>query len=274
MISTSPIKISCVISRRPGARTRSGRCTTRSSSARTRSAREDPTGAEHRPTVSPCSGDGAIPSRGASAPPAPSARRSSRCSPSAGFPAAEVVPFASERSAGQQGRVRRRRARVPAAERRVDPGPRPRALLGRRHGQRRVGAEAGRGRRGRRRQHQLLAHARRRAAGRRRGQRRRASTATTGIVANPNCTTMQMMIALKPIHDAAGLERADRLHLPVGLRHRPERRSRSCASSPRPCSRASEIERARSIRTRSPSTSCPRSRPSRTATTTRPRSAR
>ena len=28
-----------------------------------------------------------------------------------------------------------------------------------------------------------------------------------GIVANPNCTTMQMMVALAPIHDAAGLER-------------------------------------------------------------------
>jgi aspartate-semialdehyde dehydrogenase len=29
----------------------------------------------------------------------------------------------------------------------------------------------------------------------------------SGIVANPNCTTMQLMVALKPIHDAAGLER-------------------------------------------------------------------
>jgi aspartate-semialdehyde dehydrogenase len=28
-----------------------------------------------------------------------------------------------------------------------------------------------------------------------------------GIVANPNCTTMQLMVALKPIHEAAGLER-------------------------------------------------------------------
>ncbi|MGH2984002.1 MAG: aspartate-semialdehyde dehydrogenase, partial [Solirubrobacterales bacterium] len=28
-----------------------------------------------------------------------------------------------------------------------------------------------------------------------------------GIVANPNCTTMQLMVALKPIHDSAGLER-------------------------------------------------------------------
>jgi aspartate-semialdehyde dehydrogenase len=28
-----------------------------------------------------------------------------------------------------------------------------------------------------------------------------------GIIANPNCTTMQLMVALKPIHDAARLER-------------------------------------------------------------------
>ena len=28
-----------------------------------------------------------------------------------------------------------------------------------------------------------------------------------GIVANPNCSTMQMVAALKPIHDAAGIER-------------------------------------------------------------------
>ena len=27
------------------------------------------------------------------------------------------------------------------------------------------------------------------------------------IVANPNCSTMQMLVALKPIHDAAGIER-------------------------------------------------------------------
>ena len=28
-----------------------------------------------------------------------------------------------------------------------------------------------------------------------------------GIIANPNCSTMQMMVALKPIHDAAGIDR-------------------------------------------------------------------
>src|SRR3954471_19657998 len=34
-----------------------------------------------------------------------------------------------------------------------------------------------------------------------------AVTGHSGLVANPNCTTMQMMVALKPILDAAGIER-------------------------------------------------------------------
>jgi aspartate-semialdehyde dehydrogenase len=31
--------------------------------------------------------------------------------------------------------------------------------------------------------------------------------APRGIIANPNCSTMQMVVALKPLHDAAGIER-------------------------------------------------------------------
>lgn len=34
-----------------------------------------------------------------------------------------------------------------------------------------------------------------------------AQCRTHGIVANPNCSTMQMVVALKPIHDAVGIER-------------------------------------------------------------------
>jgi len=34
-----------------------------------------------------------------------------------------------------------------------------------------------------------------------------AIEANQGIIANPNCSTMQMVVALKPIHDAAGIER-------------------------------------------------------------------
>src|SRR6185295_3301956 len=30
---------------------------------------------------------------------------------------------------------------------------------------------------------------------------------TRGIIANPNCSTIQMLVALKPIHDAVGIER-------------------------------------------------------------------
>ena len=95
-----------------------------------------------------------------------------------------------------------------------------------------------------------------------------------GIVANPNCSTMQMVVALKPIHDAVGIERLvistyqsvsgtgqraveelhDQAHV---ILHEPEPK-RAVAST----------------RTRSPSTCCRRWRRSRTATTTRPRSAR
>jgi aspartate-semialdehyde dehydrogenase len=34
-----------------------------------------------------------------------------------------------------------------------------------------------------------------------------AAASHRGIIANPNCSTMQMVVALKPLHDAAGIER-------------------------------------------------------------------
>ncbi len=34
-----------------------------------------------------------------------------------------------------------------------------------------------------------------------------ANYTTRGIIANPNCSTIQMLVALKPIHDAVGIER-------------------------------------------------------------------
>jgi aspartate-semialdehyde dehydrogenase len=34
-----------------------------------------------------------------------------------------------------------------------------------------------------------------------------ANYRTRGIIANPNCSTIQMLVALKPIHDAVGIER-------------------------------------------------------------------
>ena len=73
-----------------------------------------------------------------------------------------------------------------------------------------------------------------------------------------------------------GRDRAPgRLHLPVGLRHRRSRRSRSCETQTRAVARtARTLPAPRSTRTRSPSTCCRRSRTSRTATTTPTRSAR
>ena len=41
---------------------------------------------------------------------------------------------------------------------------------------------------------------------------------TRGIIANPNCSTIQMLVALKPLHDAAGHRAHQRRHLPVGVR--------------------------------------------------------
>ena len=95
-----------------------------------------------------------------------------------------------------------------------------------------------------------------------------------GIVANPNCSTMQMVVALKPILDAVGIER-----LVVSTYQSVSGTGqRAVEELARPDARGRRGEarcrRRRSIRTRSPSTSCLRSRASRTATTTPPRSAR
>ena len=77
-----------------------------------------------------------------------------------------------------------------------------------------------------------------------------------GLVANPNCTTMQLMVALKPILDAAGIER-----LIVSTYQSVSGTGREAIEelrdSPRRCSRRAGSARPRSIRTRSPSTCCP-----------------
>ena len=36
-----------------------------------------------------------------------------------------------------------------------------------------------------------------------------AAVGRSGIIANPNCSTIQLVVALKPLHDAAGIERID-----------------------------------------------------------------
>ena len=94
-----------------------------------------------------------------------------------------------------------------------------------------------------------------------------------GLIANPNCSTMQLMIALGPIQREVGIERivisTYQSVSGTGQRAIEELRDQAHAM----LARDGAARAARSIRTGSPSTSCPRSRPSRTATTTRPRSA-
>ena len=95
-----------------------------------------------------------------------------------------------------------------------------------------------------------------------------------GIVANPNCSTMQMVMALKPILDAVGIERVI-VSTYQSTSGTGQQRRRGAARRRREAVLGERDEARRpSTRTRSRSTSCRRSRPSRTATTTRPRSAR
>ena len=100
-----------------------------------------------------------------------------------------------------------------------------------------------------------------------------AADAHRGLIANPNCSTMQMVVALRPIADAAGIERLviSTYQSVSGTGQKAIEELREPVAAP--CSPASR-PRPPSTRTRSPSTCCPRSRPSRTATTTPPRSAR
>ena len=43
-----------------------------------------------------------------------------------------------------------------------------------------------------------------------------------GIIANPNCSTIQMVVALKPLHDAFRITRVIVSHLPIRLGRGPE----------------------------------------------------
>ena len=95
-----------------------------------------------------------------------------------------------------------------------------------------------------------------------------------GLIANPNCSTMQLMVALKPIHDAAGHRAPDRLHLPVGLGHRREGGRRARGADPRGRCTGEPLPSRASTRTRSRSTSSAAPATSPTATTTPTRSAR
>ena len=142
---------------------------------------------------------------------------------------------------------------LPRAQRGLDPGPRPRPLLGRRRGQRRVDAalvEAGAvvvDNTSYWRMHDdvplVVSEV-----------NPEALDGHKGIVANPNCSTMQMVVALKPLL-RRGRDRAPGRSPPTRRSPAPaRRRSTSCCEQShavlaRPASRAP-----RSTRTRSPST--------------------
>ena len=48
----------------------------------------------------------------------------------------------------------------------------------------------------------------------------RAGAHRKNIIANPNCSTIQLVVALKPLHDAATHQAGGGRDLPVGLRRR------------------------------------------------------
>ena len=101
-----------------------------------------------------------------------------------------------------------------------------------------------------------------------------ALDAHQGLIANPNCSTMQLMVALKPIYDAAGIERlvvsTYQSVSGTGVKAVEELEDQTA----RRAARASRARAGRSIRTRSRSTCSAAPATSPTATTTPTRSAR
>jgi len=55
-----------------------------------------------------------------------------------------------------------------------------------------------------------------------------------GIIANPNCSTIQMVVVLKPLHDAARIPPRHRLNLPGDVGRRQEGNGRALPSDRRP----------------------------------------
>ena len=94
-----------------------------------------------------------------------------------------------------------------------------------------------------------------------------------GIIANPNCSTMQMVVALKPHPRRRGHRAAGDLHLPGRLGHRQARGGRAARPVPRAAARAARSAAQTPTPTRSPSTRCPTPAASPRATTTPTRSA-
>ena len=252
MISTSPIRISCVVPRRARARRRA-RAAHR---LRALGRGHDPPGRAVRAVqlmrIAVVGATGAV---------GTIMRRLAR----ERFAADELVAFASERSAGRtldDGLVVQ-----PLRDDTIEGFDL--ALFSAGAGtQPRVGAALRRRGRDRRRQLERVPHGPRRPAGRQRGQPGRDRRAPRkGIVANPNCTTMVVMLPAKALHDALRAERDGRHELPGRRRRGPEghrragRAGRRGRRGRRPARQRRRGRRAQgralaSTRTRSPSTSC------------------
>ena len=89
-----------------------------------------------------------------------------------------------------------------------------------------------------------------------------------GIIANPNCSTIQMLVALKPLHDAAKIKR---IIVTTMQAVRAARARRASTNSKPRCAASStcRMSNPRPTLIRSPSTACPTSTSSRPTTTPR-----
>ena len=76
-----------------------------------------------------------------------------------------------------------------------------------------------------------------------------------GIIANPNCSTIQMVVVMKPLHDDGPDHPGGGLHLSGGVGHRRQGHQRAGAADRQAPGRRRAGDQ-RSIRTRSPSTAC------------------
>ena len=86
--------------------------------------------------------------------------------------------------------------------------------------------------------------------------------AKKGIIANPNCSTAQLVVALKPLHDQGDDQARRRLDLSIGVGRRQGRDGRALRADPRRSSSPIPSQSGTSSRSASPSTSSPRSTPS------------
>ena len=211
------------------------RCTTRSSWRRSRSRTRKPTADWpmperlcRRPIPSP-----------SPAPPASSAAPCARILEERGFPVGELRLLASERSRGRRLPFRGERGRGAELYRRLVRRRRPGVLRRRRRGQHGVRAGRRRRRRDRHRQVERLSARTRRCRWSCRRSTPTPWTHTRASSPRPTARTIQMVVALKPIYDAAGIERVVVSTYQAVSRQRQERRGRAARSRPRRRSPAS-----------------------------------